>query len=316
MAKLWEISVVIALRDQQWLMRDASMPMPAINLSGNAESRLGDCLLTAHDRFFVIEIKPTTGQFSAEWKKKTVENVEQFKKRAFASTLDLADRLSKSSGTSAIHAQKDVLRSLLGHHFVYWDDAEKSLCIQPYLSTVLAGYKAEQGTLNLSLNKSLRRVNNAFSLSLSQSANPTGSMIYTTCAAGVFSEIYSKRLGIAVTATQDQEDAWIPLGLLPRDFADYLESLCTKTEEIDVIILSDNGFTHELKSTVDITDFLTILSEKIKLLDSGVKRIPRKEALIPTQKNGPSEHNKNGVSRELSDYFSGTSPTPPNGGRP
>ncbi len=316
MAKLWEISVVIALRDQQWLMRDTSMPMPAVNLSGNAESRLGDCLLTAHDRFFVIEIKPTTGQFSAEWKKKTVNGVEQFKKRAFASTLDLADRLNKSNGNSAVQAQKDVLRSLLGHHFVYWDDVEKSLCIQPYLSTVLAGYKAEQGMSNLSLSSSLRRVNNAFSLSLSQSANPTGSMIYTTCTAGVFSEIYSKRLGIAVTATRNQDSAWIPLGLLPRDFSDYLKSLCTKTEGIDVIILSDNGFTHELKSTEDITDFLTILSEKIKLLDSGVKRISRKEAFIPTQKNRPGEHSKGGVSLELSDYFSGTSPTPPNVGHP
>lgn len=57
MADPWEVSVVLALRDLQWIMHtmNKTFPAPSISLSGKAESRLGDSLLSAAGRFFYLK---------------------------------------------------------------------------------------------------------------------------------------------------------------------------------------------------------------------------------------------------------------------
>lgn len=302
MAGLWEVSVVLAIRDMQWLMRDKSIPMPALNLSGNAESKLGDCLLTAADRFFLIEVKPTPTQFKAEWTKELVDGEHQFKKKAFASIIELAINLGRMPPLP--EAAQNVLRSLLGHHFVFWNEEEGTLSIQPYLSTTLTGYlKAVGMDAPMFVDRGARGANSLFSLSLSEQQADQSSVIFTECNSGFFSEIYLKRLGIAIKSKEPGESAWVPLGLLPEDFTAYLQALSPKVEEINAIILSDKGFIHQPTTTQGITEFIDVLSSKIKAMKTGQPSKRHGQPPIPKQEPQQGAKIMSADRWEYSDYM-------------
>jgi len=303
MAELWEVSVVLALRDQQWLMRDASIPMPSVNLSGNAESRLGDCLLTAKDRFFLIEVKPTAEKFKSEWAVDKTAGEERFKKRAFASVIKLAEELGRRP-TPTSKGVEPVLRSLLGHHFVFWDEEEGALAIQPYLSTSLSGYSdAMNIAAPLFIKRGHQRSKELFSLSLSDHSSLADSNIFTICNSGFFSEIYSQRLGIAIKAKHPNGGAWLTLGLLPEDFKEYLQTLCTPMEEINAIILSDQGFIHALRDTQDIAEFLTVLSGRIEALKTVQPSVRQVDQPMLIQQAATGATQTSAPYLELSDYL-------------
>lgn len=73
MAKLWENTLMTALRDAQWFNKapQALFPPFFIKLDGNPESALGDALLDADGgRYFLIEVKATRDQITEEWVKR------------------------------------------------------------------------------------------------------------------------------------------------------------------------------------------------------------------------------------------------------
>lgn len=301
MAGLWEVSVVLAIRDMQWLMRDKSIPMPSLNLSGNAESKLGDCLLTAEDRFFLIEVKPTSKQFKSEWAQELVDKTPQFNKKAFATIIELAKNLGRMKPHA--EAAQDVLRSLLGHHFVFWNEEEGTLSIQPYFGTTLAGYlKAVGMDAPMFVDRGAKGANSLFSLSLSDQQPNQSFVTFTDCSSGFFSEIYSKRLGIAIKSKEPSESAWVPLGLLPEDFKDYLQALSPKVEEINAIILSDKGFIHQPKTTQSITEFISVLSSKIEAMKTEHPPIRQGEVPLPKQQPPEGARSMSATHLEYSDY--------------
>lgn len=72
MTKLWEDTVVISLRDAQWLhckdQRPKAVAPPSfLKMDGNAESSLGDVLFSSSAKFYLIEVKGTASDIASEW---------------------------------------------------------------------------------------------------------------------------------------------------------------------------------------------------------------------------------------------------------
>jgi len=111
-AKLWEDTVITAIRDEKWLhsYRHRDLPLPQIKLKGNAEQRLGDLIDVApNDRFFLLEVKGTRDDIKAEWQTKNPSKNNQ--KDAVRAHLKWASENPNP---------QNLYRSLIGHFLAYW----------------------------------------------------------------------------------------------------------------------------------------------------------------------------------------------------
>ncbi|MCE4308368.1 hypothetical protein LYZ89_17895 [Xanthomonas hortorum pv. vitians] len=131
MTKLWEDTIVTALRDAQWLrcpsgkIPRSTFPPGFVKLDGSAESALGDVIYATNERYYIFEVKARRSGIKDEWKDSRGPKV------AYKS---LAEHWSKLEELSSVEdkneKQLDLQHSLLnffrlslaGHHFVYWDD--------------------------------------------------------------------------------------------------------------------------------------------------------------------------------------------------
>lgn len=145
-ARLWEDTVVLALRDQQWLRRLKSDPpvagqianaVPAgmIKLDGNAESNIGDVALRDGEKFFIFEVKSERFRIRDEWRK-----AGTFRPKLVFQTLrDLAIR--SRSKDARLEDRTNVERSFRCHYFAYWwltdddnDEINGSIVVEPYMA--------------------------------------------------------------------------------------------------------------------------------------------------------------------------------------
>lgn len=309
MASLWEVSVVLALRDLQWIMLGANdeYPPPAVNLSGNAESIFGDSLLNANEKFFLLEVKSTSAKSTSEWALTGEGKERRHTKRAFVAVKELAKTFGKTPPTS--NQRSDVLASLLCHQLAFWEGSIQALCIQPYLISTLNGYvdaifkaKYDTKTMLEDSDRTLKivseRINKNFNFSFSKKEHPTELITCSECSSGSASSIYTSQLGISVNSDDSNGGrAWIPLGLPARNFNEYLQSISKTSnpdgEEINVIILSDKGFIHVIRNTKEIIQFMDALNRRIPSTDTAsadgsLKTKPTK--LLATANNLSSGH--------------------------
>ncbi|WP_322046622.1 hypothetical protein [Paraburkholderia sp. J67] len=102
---LWENSMLLALRDLQW-HKAMEMKHPAPQglavFEGNAESALGDAILSVEDRLFLFEFKSTAAEGGTEFEKA----LARVMKKVGEST----------DGTAKSHFEND---SRAGHHFAF-----------------------------------------------------------------------------------------------------------------------------------------------------------------------------------------------------
>lgn len=151
-ARLWEDTIVLALRDAQWLRcqehwKEENKPSPRpitppgmIKLDGRAESRLGDVAMSADERFFLIEVKSGPEQIKDEWCK-----AGRFNPKMVYTTLSKASHRHNDSNVMADDSGvASFLRwSFLGHFIALWDNhpsgvtgQERSILVLPYLQAV------------------------------------------------------------------------------------------------------------------------------------------------------------------------------------
>jgi hypothetical protein len=140
-ARLWEISIVIALRDMQWKMRhpNAPHPEPYLSIAGGFEQSGADALLKVKGRLFFFEIKADRSKIKEEWSK---ENKQRRSKLAFRS----ARRAMRIYGKPVMppHLPSVLHQSLQCHHFIYWVATNHTgskraghLVVEPYLLGVI-----------------------------------------------------------------------------------------------------------------------------------------------------------------------------------
>lgn len=134
----WEVGVVLALRDAQWIQANPQAEIPVINISldGNAESKMGDGVHQVGERFALLEIKPDQSFCQSEW------TGSKGPKRAYKKLMDLAAIDEVDDGLA--DSRNVLIQSTRGHFFAYWGEAEDAhghlgqLFLQPYLLAALA----------------------------------------------------------------------------------------------------------------------------------------------------------------------------------
>lgn len=257
MAEIWEVSAVVALRDLQWVFAPARrLPEPAINLAGNAESRLGDAALLLGGRFFIFEIKSQSSKFNSEWKKKKRADGLIGPKHAYSSVMAMAKSLSEEYQSA--DAWSEVIASLRCHHFVYWHvgvplGMHMKLALQPYLAAVLQGSSSQAALSGLSVK-------------LQQDAPLAGryeNSVVRRLSAATVSCVYGGCLGIACRNESETYD-WYPLGLEMKAFQEYVGALmksAPRTEEpLNAVAISTEGWQRPLRTTKDLAQLLQDLS--------------------------------------------------------
>lgn len=153
-ARLWEDSIVVALRDMQWMnylntekskrLGDGDprlrgvVPPGFAKLDGNAESRIGDVtLLTEDERFFIFEVKSERVRIRDEWRKGGAFKPKKVYRRLSALVNDVNN---EGLGKSA----RNLELSLRGHYFVYFNAAESNdgvagtIFAEPYITGSIA----------------------------------------------------------------------------------------------------------------------------------------------------------------------------------
>ncbi|MEA0806201.1 hypothetical protein VDQ87_06680 [Xanthomonas campestris pv. campestris] len=154
MTRLWEDTVVTALRDAQWLRcargRSPATAFPPgfVKLDGNAESAVGDVVYASGERYFVFEVKARRSDIRDEW----IGRDDGGPKLAYRSLAHFWNRLEDLSSTDKKVDPAErfgLLRffelSLAGHHFAYWDDWEDDdgklvgeIVVEPYVAACSA----------------------------------------------------------------------------------------------------------------------------------------------------------------------------------
>lgn len=263
----WEQSVVIALRDAQWLARSADVspmfPDSYLALDGNAETKVGDAVFLNDERLFIFEVKATSHQISDEWTRTDSKGVLNPK----SAYKKLGGHLANDGVNGRF-----VDASLRGHFFCYWAEKQVggnvlgSLTLQPYLRAITA--------LSLSKQKSLANVSGMlierYSLGFPLS-RPGGSDTDFELTDAISVEHLISNYGKHLYKGMDGGYEWKGLGLSEGEFKDYVDFLCEgKDEDVKVVVMSSNGtfFRYassllQLKSILD-PNLQSVMERKVK----------------------------------------------------
>lgn len=268
-ARVWEDTIVIALRDAQWLRSqestDAQRKRPApivpaglVKLDGRAESHLGDIALAAGERLFIIEVKAGKAQVRDEWRRG-----KQFRpKKVYSRLSDLVDHCNRHDPPISEDDLMDrlLMSSLNGHLVAYWGTfknretgmPESNILLVPYLQAMID--------------------------SLSETDVPEADMITHMPISKAYAVRASHPPRVATPHDlgrshcrlfyQDTNGQPIlykdPLGLSADAFQEYVDYLCrasgmlTEGEPINAIVLSSQGTFFQVIG--NIQDLATILS--------------------------------------------------------
>ncbi|MGE7136918.1 hypothetical protein ACQKIE_04730 [Luteibacter sp. NPDC031894] len=140
MAAPWEDTIVMALRDAQWLKDEPGsvphLPPMFVKLDGTTEQSLGDLIYQAGERFYLFEVKSAAAAIASEWNK-TVDGKPR-PKLAYRTL----SRLARAVATPrpSIEDHEAFWTSLRCHHLVYWsdamfniDDTMGNILVEPYI---------------------------------------------------------------------------------------------------------------------------------------------------------------------------------------
>lgn len=158
MARLWEDTIVIALRDLQWtryasqLSSDETVarvyPSTFVKLDGVAEQTLGDLVVEDdNERFYLLEIKSTQAQIEDEWRRgKRRESKSQPKWPCLKLVSTLADLADESLDDDVRDYFLSMIKaSRVAHLFAYWmedysgdiENVTGAIMVESYVSGII-----------------------------------------------------------------------------------------------------------------------------------------------------------------------------------
>jgi hypothetical protein len=274
-ARLWEDTIVIALRDAQWLRCQeingkpyaktaARRPAPVIpsgfiKLDGRAESKIGDVTLAVDERLFVIEVKSSKAQVRDEW----CHSGHFRPKKVYKRLSDLVDHCNQHDPRLDDDDPMDhlFLSSLNGHLVAFWgqmtdeltSQIENTIIMMPYLQAVVSSLTKnddfEWGMINrLPVSKACALIR----------TKPPRIAEPSDLGRDICRLFY-------IDAAGNSNFGKHPLGLSAEDFQAYVNYLClahdwsTAGEPINAIVLSSHGtFFQVVSSTDDLAALLSI----------------------------------------------------------
>ncbi|MBV6794047.1 hypothetical protein [Xanthomonas euvesicatoria] len=258
-ASLWEKTIVTAFRDLQWKYKSKDKPLPSTNvgLDGNSERALGDGIVAADDRLYLLEIKAEDTGRSAEW-----ESGDE--KRAYLS-LKEALNLANASKSKETALQGFFIRSLRAHHFLYWTPSPRpgnplvrpgALTISPYLLDVAIHAPINNLTI-------LQDIFSNNAIAIKSTIGPTSSF---EPKAKISAHRIFDDTGKILNFSTTQGTLALRLGLTPSELKSYVEDLISYQSEkdlpINAILASENG---------DICQHVSHLDDLFALLESLIK---------------------------------------------
>lgn len=260
MTGLWESSVVIAMRDWQWLGGIASSVFPDqyLSLGGNAEAADGDAILLADEKLFLFEIKSLFSKVSDEWYGR------EKPKLAF-------DRLTKEYlehvGQSSSYSSGSRLRqSLRCHHFAFWEAERRvertvvgNVAVCPYILGVARKLTDcnSQGVLG------------AKELGVIQAALDPFALVRSTESGEGWDEVETVPLDVMAIPTRanvsylgrsGHRNEFEPLGLDVNEFSDYIKWLGGGVDHpIDAVVMSSKGkFFRHVRSMAELSSIFEL----------------------------------------------------------
>ncbi|TAA10888.1 hypothetical protein [Pseudoxanthomonas winnipegensis] len=270
-ASLWEKTIVTAFRDLQWKYKSKDKPVPSTNvgLAGNSERALGDGIVAADDRLYLLEIKAEKSGRSAEWQPGD-------EKRAYSSLKDALNLASVSRSNEAA-LQGFFIQSLRAHHFLYWTPSPKpgnplirpgALTISPYLLD--AAIHAPINNLKIS-----QEIFSNNAIAIKSTTGPTSSF---EPKAKISAHRIFDGTGKILNFSIMRGTLALRLGLTPAELKSYVETLISYQEEkdlpINAILASENG---------DLCQHLSHLDDLLALLESLINS-PNVEAPVDLSK--------------------------------
>lgn len=234
MADLWESSVVIALRDYQWIRKvnTTTFPDQFISLGGEAEQANGDAIFLNGEKLFLFEIKSLEAKVREEWANR--EEPKLAFKRIFEEYVAYMD-------DGHLYCKGLRLRqSMRCHHFVYWSAERRrdkkvagSLSVAPYLAKAASKLTGENWPGDWCNKQHISKIRDHFRL---VELTKEGGLRYTDEV--LIGNISSARAYFS----QQFEGAEVrELGLNPEEFVEYVSWLGGGDLPIDAVVLSSGG---------------------------------------------------------------------------
>ncbi|WDK02005.1 hypothetical protein [Xanthomonas campestris] len=231
MTKLWEDTVVISLRDAQWLhckdQRPKAVAPPSfLKMDGNAESSLGDVLFSSSAKFYLIEVKGTASDIASEWTGGASGDQKKRLYRALAHRWNqLEDAASREDDEEIKRLLNFFAASLSCHLFSYWEEwllndvKVGDVVVIPYLTGCIREYVKKDGQEGEFISNLFE---NSFLLGVERSGRSFVSEVASV-------DLLFKRNGRVFTTTKGSErvllDWSLPLGLSLAELQAYVDAL-------------------------------------------------------------------------------------------
>lgn len=282
MTRVWEDTIVTALRDAQWIncqgtgnIPKAQFPSAIVKLDGIAESSLGDVLYSVNERYFLLEVKGHRKDVPSEWRGATGENQKMAYKSLSAMWCELQE-LCSANRTAEDTQQLERLRkfftsSFACHHFVYWDEWVNSkgkfgeIVVESYVPACAKAYDCE--------------VDKGSEFITPWTDNYFG-FIRGDAKDGYVSEVVGLldifTLPISVCFQPANNVNVIPIGLRLAEFQRYINLLLREwggeDQEIHAVVLSSSGSFFKVAGS---TNELKLLLNQDSELYSSPRKVPK-----------------------------------------
>lgn len=307
----WEVGVVLALRDAQWLQANPGAQIPPLNISldGNAESKMGDGVHQVGEKFALLEIKPDQSFCESEWVG------SKGPKRAYKKLMDMA--AIDEGNNRSIESRKELSRSTRGHFFAYWGETVgtqshlEQLFLQPYLLTALkalpAGSTLERPGSCYSGRPSSKH---ASALLRSLTVGLTNGSVLIPRWPLTLAELFHDAIKARFchkhpTATSVRSTDLLELGLEVDELQTYVNFLCTEKasdgcdkdvleEDLKIMLIGSQGFIRHITSTAELMNVIAAYREHRLTptpgLEPDITQHSRLSVTLPKSKygvNGP-----------------------------
>lgn len=237
MADLWESSVVIALRDYQWLKKSnkTTFPDQYISLGGDAEAANGDAIFLDGEKLFLFEVKSLEAKVREEWADRTEPKLAF--ERIFKEYIHFMD-------DGHVYSKGLRLRqSMKCHHFVFWSAIRRggskvagNLSVAPYLTKAASKLTSKNWPGDWCNEWHISKIGDYFGLVewMDEKGKPVAHsadqvLIGDMSSAGAWFSKGYERPEIS------------ELGLNPEEFVEYLGWLGGGDLPIDAVVLSSGG---------------------------------------------------------------------------
>lgn len=277
-ARLWEMSIVIALRDAQWNFRLPDLrPEPYLPIAGGLEFSGADAMLKIGGRLFFFEIKAERKGIREEWNKKRGRRRSKLAFRSAIKALLMYGTPSMEDGLP-----RTLHLSLQCHHFVYWTSGDTGakragrVVLEPYLlATIRERLMARSSTKRAAI-----ELQNAYKLGMAIKSDLVDDAAHDFALMDRSPlEWVAQQKAALIRRDSEGDHFWSHLGLALPEFKEYLAALLASQgaghKKINAVVMAGDGsFFQHVTDTSQLEAIFFPSAEMQPSVTSAVSRAP------------------------------------------